>query len=102
MAGEHEQRQLSRLCDQSGVRFFSFVKDLTEFLGGVDAVVCMGGYNTLAESLSNGVPTVCVPRVHPRTEQLIRAHAFAAHGLLRVIEPSELSVKRLKEEIGAA
>jgi predicted glycosyltransferase len=61
----------------------------------------MGGYNTLGEAISRGTPTVCVPRVHPRQEQLIRARAFERLGLLRTVEPDLLNPALLREEIDA-
>ena len=36
------------------------------------------------------VPTVVVPRVVPRQEQLIRARAFADLGLLQCVEPASI------------
>src|SRR5439155_10740992 len=65
----------------------------------VDALVCMGGYNTLVEAVSTGVPTVCVPRIIPRREQLIRARAFERLGLVRVVEPESLGVENLRQAI---
>ena len=62
----------------------------------------MGGYNTLVEAVSSGVPTVCVPRVQPRTEQLIRATAFSRLGLIDAIHPGDLSPAHLRERIGRA
>jgi predicted glycosyltransferase len=62
----------------------------------------MGGYNTLVEAAAHGVPTVCVPRTVPRTEQLIRANAFAALGLLQVCRPDQLNPAALQEMIAAA
>jgi predicted glycosyltransferase len=67
----------------------------------VDALVCMGGYNTLCEATSRGTPTLCVPRVRPRREQLIRARAFARLGLLRVAEPDALTPDLLRREVAA-
>jgi predicted glycosyltransferase len=51
------------------------------------AVVCMGGYNTVNEVMSTSVPALIVPRVHRRQEQLIRAGALAAHGLIDTAPP---------------
>jgi predicted glycosyltransferase len=62
----------------------------------------MGGYNTLAETVSRGTPTVCVPRVVPRTEQLIRAEAFARRGLIRYIHPDRLDPETLRHEVDEA
>jgi predicted glycosyltransferase len=52
--------------------------------------------------LHAGVPAVCVPRAEPRVEQLVRARTFAERGLLRLVEPAELSAVRLRAEIAAA
>jgi predicted glycosyltransferase len=61
----------------------------------------MGGYNTLAEAVSRGTPTVCVPRTRPRVEQLIRARALARLDLARVLEPSRLTAPALRGELAA-
>jgi predicted glycosyltransferase len=59
----------------------------------------MGGYNTLAEAISKGVPIVCVPRVAPRAEQWLRARAFERLGLLRALAPEQLSVESMRRSI---
>lgn len=98
-----EKRQaLRRAAEEAGVTYYTFVRGLDAWFGVVDAIVCMGGYNTLAEAVSRGTRTVCVPRVVPRTEQLIRAEAFAKLGLLRCIRPDELTADRLLVEVDAA
>ena len=56
---------------EAGVLVRRFVSGLDGAFGVVDALVTMGGYNTLAEALVRGTPAVCVPRVRPRTEQSI-------------------------------
>lgn len=92
-------RRLEDLAAGAGVTFRSFVPSLPADFSSLDALVCMGGYNTLAEAVSRGVPTVCVPRVVPRTEQLIRAEAFAGRGLLRCLHPDRLSPAAMRSEI---
>jgi predicted glycosyltransferase len=84
------------------VRIVRSIPALGTMIGKADAVVCMGGYNTLVEVLAGGVPAVCVPRVVPRTEQLVRATAFARAGLLRVVEPDDLNPAALRAAIEAA
>jgi predicted glycosyltransferase len=95
------RRELRALSFQSGVEFHVNEPDVASWFSHVDALVCMGGYNTLCEAVSRGTPTLCVPRVRPRREQLIRARAFARLGLLRVLEPDLLSPSRLRGEIAA-
>jgi predicted glycosyltransferase len=95
-------RRLERLATDAGVTFRHFVPSLTSEFSSLDALVCMGGYNTLAEAVASGVSTVCVPRVRPRRDQLIRAEAFAKRGLVRVLEPERLDPDALGTEVEAA
>ena len=88
-------KALGRLAARANVTLHTFVPSLSLMFQHVDALVCMGGYNTLVEAVSKGVPTVCVPRTSPRREQLIRARAFERLGLLTVIEPERLDPENL-------
>ncbi len=94
-----EMEALQRLAARANVRLHSFVPDLSQNFGSLHALVCMGGYNTLVEAASKGVPTVCVPRTVPRREQLIRARAFERLGLLTVIEPERLTTETLVQAV---
>ncbi|MGH2823594.1 MAG: glycosyltransferase family protein, partial [Thermoleophilaceae bacterium] len=92
---------LRALSMESGIEFHVNEPDVASWFSHVDALVCMGGYNTLCEATSRGTPTLCVPRVRPRREQLIRARAFARLGLLRVVAPDLLSPDLLRREVTA-
>ena len=95
-------RRLQGLATDAGVMFRRFVPSITSEFSSLDALVCMGGYNTLAEAVASGVPTVCVPRVEPRRDQLIRAQAFARRGFLRLLEPDRLTPEALRAEVESA
>jgi predicted glycosyltransferase len=98
-----EKRQrLRESAEHAGVIYHTFVRGLDAWFDAVDCLVCMGGYNTIAEALSRGTPTVCVPRVVPRTEQLIRAEAFSRLGLMRYVHPERLTGESLRDEVQAA
>jgi predicted glycosyltransferase len=97
-----DARKLERLADDSGLIYRRFVPALSAQFGSLDALVCMGGYNTLAEAAASGVATVCVPRVRPRREQLIRARMFERRGLVRVVEPRRLDPGVLRAEVQSA
>jgi len=99
---EHELKALRQIADETGVVLQPFVPCLSNALWSVDAVVCMGGYNTLMETLSKGVPTVCIPRISPRREQWMRASSFEKLGALKMISPECATPGRLTEEIDAA
>src|SRR5262249_44527685 len=102
MAPSPQHDQLQEQAAQAGIRFHTFVPHLDSWFEQVAAVVCMSGYNTVAEALSRSARIIAVPRSFPRTEQLIRARLLAQLGLLQMIEPRELSPPILRERIGQA
>ncbi len=102
MTPDTEMAILENLAAEAGVRFRHFVPHLSALFGYIDAIVCMGGYNTLVEAAALGVPAVCVPRVNPRVEQLMRAEAFEKLRLLQVCRPEHLSPQRLRAAIRVA
>lgn len=73
------------------LRLVDFVQEPIRLLALADRVVAMGGYNTVWEVLSFGIPALIVPRVAPRAEQWIRATRLRDLGLLDVIHPEQLS-----------
>jgi predicted glycosyltransferase len=93
---------LEKLAAENAVVLRNFVPHLSALFGSADALVCMGGYNTLVEAAALGVATVCVPRVTPRVEQLMRANAFSRLGLLEVCHPAELNPATLRHKIETA
>ena len=106
VAGAHWPRdrrnQLRARAQAAGVSYRKFVPSLPSEFASLDALVSMGGYNTLAEAAASGVPTVCIPRVGPSRGQLMRARAFESLGLLRLLEPDDLDAQLLREEVDAA
>jgi predicted glycosyltransferase len=101
-AANGDASTVRRRAVASGTAYRSFVPQLAGWFGVVDALVCMGGYNTLIEAVSRGTPTVCVPRVRPRREQAIRADVFGRLGLIRTLRPDSLSPARLRTEVDLA
>src|SRR5438132_13248601 len=55
MAPEGQSHALKRLAAEHRVAFLTFVQHLSGLFGSVDALVCMGGYNTVGEAVSKGV-----------------------------------------------
>lgn len=84
------------------IEYHHFVSEFPTLIQRASALICMGGYNTLTEAMMECVPTVCIPRIVPRTEQVIRAEAFAKAGLLRMIHPDMLTTSLLRHEVEAA
>jgi predicted glycosyltransferase len=95
-----EREHLARLVPRHlPVRLVDFVEDGMSTMATADAVVSMGGYNSVSEIMSSARPAVIVPRVEPRREQLIRAERLSRRGLVRLLHPAELTPRRLLNEV---
>lgn len=79
------------------LRVIGFLSEPSQLLNRADAVVCMGGYNTLCEVLSHDKRALVVPRVKPRVEQLIRAERLQDLGLVDMIHPDRLCGRSITE-----
>jgi predicted glycosyltransferase len=90
------ERRAARLPRVTTVTFHEHLENLMERAAGV---VCLGGYNTFCEVISLNKRSLIVPRVTPRTEQLLRAHAAQKLGLVQVLHPDALTPETLAEAI---
>jgi len=90
-----------RLLPCRDVLLYDFRPDLVSFLPLASVTVSMAGYNTVAEVLAHQKAAVVVPRVSPRREQWLRAHALEDRGLVRTIDLADLSPERLIEAMSA-
>lgn len=77
--------------ERADLQVHRFARNGAAWAANASAVACMGGANTVAEQLVSDAPTLVVPRVHPREEQLVRARALAARGHLAVLHPDDLT-----------
>jgi predicted glycosyltransferase len=102
MTPDAELERLEGIAAETGATFRHYIPHLSALFGSVDALVAMGGYNTLVEAAALGVPTVCVPRTCPRMEQLMRAEAFERLGLLQLCHPERLEAQQLRSHIDRA
>ncbi|MEA5466831.1 glycosyltransferase family protein [Leptothoe sp. PORK10 BA2] len=97
-----QQLKLQALAQQCpSVIFQCFTSDLLAYIDAADAVVSMGGYNTLTEILTLGKRAVVVPRSKPSQEQLIRAARFAAKGWITMVHPDALTPLTLIQAVQA-
>ncbi len=77
------------------VRVVDFDADFTAVVQAADAVVCMGGYNSIAESVYFGKRPIVMPRVPGSEEQVLRAEGFARLGLATIVGPDPLDAYAL-------
>ncbi len=73
--------------------------DNFKLMAAADAIVSMGGYNSVWEALAVARPLVIVPRATHKVEQLIRAQTLAAHDLARWVHPERMNCPDLVEAI---
>jgi predicted glycosyltransferase len=92
------KERLRRLAaDRRRLHIVDFVSDPERLLMQAQRVVTMGGYNSVCEVLSAGKRALIVPRVEPRTEQLIRAQRLQALGLAQMLHPGLVTPDSLGE-----
>jgi predicted glycosyltransferase len=99
MPDSERQTLVAAARARSGVRVVARVDDLPAHVAAADAVVSMGGYNTLCEILSFERPAVIVPRVRPIQEQLVRSELLRQRGLIDMIHPDELTPGRVRAAV---
>ena len=81
------------------VRSYRFYRRMERLIGAADVVVSMGGYNTVCEILSQGKPSLIIPREQPRREQLIRAEILHERNLADFIPWRRVSPSLLKDKL---
>jgi predicted glycosyltransferase len=69
--------------------------DTFQLMAVADAIVCMGGYNSVCEALAVARPVVIVPRATHKVEQKIRAELLATRGIARCVLPQSLSAETI-------
>jgi predicted glycosyltransferase len=81
------------------VQIVSHVDDSMSAMAAADLVVCMAGYNTLAEVVQLGRKALVVPRAGPSAEQQMRCRLFEQRNLIDVLYPGQLSPQTLAERL---
>jgi predicted glycosyltransferase len=96
---KEQRRELTGRAEKLGIKIRPFYPYMEELFAAADLVISMGGYNTVCEILSQGTVSLIIPRDRPRREQLLRAQALKARGLIDCISWQELAVPGLRKKI---
>jgi predicted glycosyltransferase len=88
-----------RARQNSDLVVFDFIPEPAKLVQEAEAIVCMGGYNSVCEALSHNKRVLIVPRVKPRREQLIRAQKFVERNIAHMLHPDMLNPCSLNEAI---
>jgi predicted glycosyltransferase len=76
---------------------FDFLNEPTVLIKEATGVMSMGGYNNVLEILSYEKRAVIVPRIYPRTEQLIRAERLEHLKVVDLLKPDQLGPQSLTD-----
>lgn len=94
------QQLIHRIAEnKKNLRVLEFVAESTLLIKQADRVITMGGYNSVCEVLSFNKPSLIVPRVHPRKEQLRRAQRLQNMGLIDMLLPSQINSDAISDWI---
>jgi len=99
MAAQEQQMVQHRIIQHPDTHWLEFTDDLASYMAAADAVVSMGGYNTVGEILTLQRRALVVPRVQPVAEQWMRARRLAELGLLTVIHPDDLTAGSMAQAL---
>lgn len=94
-----ERDDVQARAKRLGIRCWDFYAKMENLIAASDLVVCMGGYNTICEILSQKTLALVVPREVPRKEQLIRAMAMKNRQLVDYIPWSRMTPALMHEKI---
>jgi predicted glycosyltransferase len=90
---------MRQIAATARTHWLDYTDDLASYMVAADAVVSMGGYNTVCEILSLGKRAIVVPRTEPVQEQWIRAERMAQMGLFQAIRPDQLTPEGLMQAL---
>lgn len=100
---EAEFRALAARAAGEGAVCERFRPDFRALLPRARLSISQGGYNTLTEVLSAGLPAVVMPYAHGlETEQTLRARLLADRGLVEMIDEDDLDANTLAAAIDRA
>ncbi|NDJ16443.1 glycosyltransferase family protein [Myxacorys almedinensis] len=99
MPVDQQQKIQEKARSLPQVQVLEFTNDPMSYIAAADLVVCMSGYNTITEVLSQAKRAIVVPRTKPGQEQLIRAERMQKFNLLVAIEPELLTPELLRSTV---
>ncbi len=96
MPSPSRQAIQERAANLPNVSVCHFRPDADTLIARADAVVTMGGYNTVCAVMSFRKRALVVPRVRPRREQLVRAERLRDRGIVDLMLPSNVTSSGLR------
>ena len=95
MPAETRQRLQAQAAGDPRRRVLEFLPEPGLLWERASRVITMGGYNSVSDALSYGKPTLVVPRIEPRREQIIRAERLRDLRQIDMLHPDAVSATAL-------
>lgn len=99
MQAEDRQHFHHQIEGMERITLLDFHPRMESLIAGSSGMITMGGYNTFCEILSFDKPALLLPRITPRTEQLIRCQRAAELGMVTVLDPEQTTAEELAQQI---
>ncbi len=93
------ERLRVRAAQFPSIHFEDFVTCMSCAYKEADAILCMGGYNTMVEVVKSGKPMLVYPRVEPRLEQYIRARRFSNLHYCQLLDPNCMTPESIQAAV---
>jgi predicted glycosyltransferase len=90
---------LNRRAAKLPIHMMESVHDSLSHIAAADLVISMAGYNTSVEILRMRRSAIMIPRAGPSAEQRTRARLFADKHWVDMIDPDDLTAKKLAQRI---
>jgi predicted glycosyltransferase len=90
---------LNQRAAELPVHMMESVNDSISHIAAADLVISMAGYNTSVEILRMRRSAILIPRAGPSAEQRTRARLFADKHWVDMIDPDDLTPKKLAQRI---
>lgn len=90
---------LDRHAAELPIHMMESVSDSLSHIAAADLVISMAGYNTSVEILRMRRSAILIPRAGPSAEQRTRARLFADRHWVDMIDPDQLTPKKLAQRI---
>jgi predicted glycosyltransferase len=91
--------ELNQRAAQLPIHMMESVNDSLSHIAAADLVISMAGYNTSVEILRMRRSAILIPRAGPSAEQRTRARLFADKHWVDMIDPADLTPKKLAQRI---
>jgi predicted glycosyltransferase len=96
----HTYRYLEKeVFNRSNWKLFRFLPFFQIWMKASDLFIGAGGYNTLAEIISNNINAIIIPRSISKGEQLIHADLLERIGVIRIAKITNITPKDFSTEI---